>query len=417
MVVENSRQSRTIRAMLSSVDSSMYRPCVIALFTVAIAALPSDAQDGARHAPPPTPVRVEVVRETMLAPRKRVFGELRASQRSTLAVEEPGIVREMLAREGDIITQGDAIARLDATRMDLELLLHASNRAAMQAALVEQQAICARAHRDLQLLRLAEAAGGTNAREVADAESEVSIAQAKIALAQANLEILNASGALLEERLRDHVVRAPFTGVVTKKHVDAGAWLAEGAAVVDLQATDKLEAWFEVPQELFEQALVQVELLQHTSEASASMLGAIQIRDALDHSIVVRSLRVVPAIDPRSRSFSAILDVESSGAKLAAGFALTGFIPTGASAPRLVISRDSIVHGDAGPFVYVVRDGIAVPLQIRIDFPMGDEVAIEAVGLTAGSSIIVEGNERLTPMSRVAPIVAATITPATGDSK
>ncbi len=373
----------------------------------------SFAQEEPSHAPPPTPVRVETVREGLLAPRKRVFGELRAAQQSTLAFQESGIVRELLVREGQAVLEGMVIARLDATRIGLELRVNAANRALASTVILEQEAVLARAVRDLALIKKAESVGGTNVREVADSESDLSIAQAKLEAAHASLAVEAASLAVLEQRLRDHELRAPFAGVITKRHADTGAWLGEGAAVVDLQATDHLRAWLEVPQEFYEPMLAFTKAAPEQSRASggeeqAHGSSAIEIRDALDHPLQTTTVSFVPSVDPRSRSFPVILDVRADGAKLAAGIALTGFIPSGALANRLIVSRDAVLHGDAGPFLFVVRDDVAVPLQVRIDFPIGDDVAIEADGLTVGSRVVTEGNERLIPMSRVAPIADAT---------
>ena len=142
-----------------------------------------------------------------------------------------------------------------------------------------------------------------------------------------------------------------------------------------------------------------------------------EVSDALDLSLPVSALRVIPAIDSRSRSFAAILDVPNPDAILPAGLALTGFIPTLEPMPRLVVSRDAIMHGDAGPFLFVVRDGLAVPLQVRIDFPVGEDVVIDVSGLRAGEAVVIEGNERLLPMSKVAAVSSTSSPVATGASK
>jgi len=89
------------------------------------------AQEGAPSGPPPTPVRVANATEESLAPRKRVFGELRASKRSTVAAEEGGIVREVLVREGELAQEGAVLVRLDDARVKLEI---AANAAALDAA-------------------------------------------------------------------------------------------------------------------------------------------------------------------------------------------------------------------------------------------------------------------------------------------
>ncbi len=397
--------------------------CGAALALVTVASVHAHLQEGAPHAPPPTPVRVAPVREESLAPRKRVFGELRAAHRSSLALLEQGIVQKMLVREGQVVKKGEVLAALDTARINIAMHVHASTIRAAHATLVEQDAVLVRVERELGLLESAQAAGGTNPLEVSDAQSAVSIALAQIELAKANIAVLDATAGLLQTRLADHVLYAPFDGVVTKRHVEVGSWLAEGAAVVELQATDKLEAWFDIPQELYPFVMVQRAYMDAQRELGAMPELApierrmMEVSDALDLSLPVSALRVIPAIDSRSRSFAAILDVPNPDATLPAGLALTGFIPTLEPMPRLVVSRDAIMHGDAGPFLFVVRDGLAVPLQVRIDFPVGEDVAIDASGLRAGEAVVIEGNERLLPMSKVAAVSSRSSPVATGASK
>ena len=80
-----------------------------------------------------------------------------------------------------------------------------------------------------------------------------------------------------------------------------------------------------------------------------------------------------------------------------------------ATAPRIVIPKDAILRGDASPFVYVVRGGVAMPVNVRIAFPLGDDVALEPGAIAAGDEVVTEGNERLlgpTPVAPIAPSVA-----------
>jgi len=49
---------------------------------------------------------------------------------------------------------------------------------------------------------------------------------------------------------------------------------------------------------------------------------------------------------------------------------------------------------------------------VRIAFPAGADVALEPGSLEEGAQVVVEGNERLRPMSPVAPIAAPVAAPA-----
>jgi hypothetical protein len=53
----------------------------------------------------------------------------------------------------------------------------------------------------------------------------------------------------------------------------------------------------------------------------------------------------------------------------------------------------------------MVDKGVAIPVPVRIAFPVGDSVALEgASALVAGAQVVVEGNERLMPMAKVVPV-------------
>lgn len=362
------------------------------------------AGDGAPHGPPPTPVKVAEAKEESLAPRKKVFGELRASKRSTVAAEEGGIVREVLVREGEVAEAGAVLVRLDDTRVKLEIAANAAGLEAARATVGEREATVGREERALELLRKAQAQGGTNPREMSDAESDLAVARAQLAQARAAVKVTEQQGALLAKRAADLEIRAPYAGVVTARHADVGAWVADGGALVDFVGTQGLEAWFEVPQELLAPAMAMVaESAKRTQRAVP-----IEIQAATGASVIAVGIRVVPEIDPRSRTFRTVLRVMDADpgepTVLASGLALTAFVPAGAAVPRVVIPKDAVVRGDAGAFVFVVRGGVAMPVSVRIAFPMGDRVALEPGSLEAGAQVVTEGNERLMPMTPVAPV-------------
>ena len=368
------------------------------------------AQDGAPKGPPPSPVKVAEVREDQLAPRRKVFGELRAARHATVAAEEAGIVRELLVQEGSIVAVGDVLARLDGTRLTLERKIFDANMAVARANLAERELTERRASRDLELLRRAAAQGGTNPREIADAESNVAVAAAQVSQAKAAIAAIECQIELLVQRIADLEIRAHFAGTVTKRHAEAGAFIPEGGAVVDLSETAKLEGWFDVPQELFIAA-------RELSARASGDVASIAIRSTTGADVVGTAMRVIAEIDVRARTFHAVVAVDNTSGTLAPGLALEAFVPQGAPQRWLLVPKDALVYQGTATSVYVVESGLARPVPVRVSFPIGDVVAIEpttaeAAGLRAGVSVVVEGNERLMPMSPVVPVAAGV--PQTG---
>jgi RND family efflux transporter MFP subunit len=387
----------------------MVRVLIPTLLSLALSFV-ATAQDGvpedAPKGPPPTPVKVAAAREESLAPRRKVFGELRAQRRTTVAAEEAGIVRELLVGDGARVRAGAPIARLDGARLDLELRILEANAAVARANLVERELGQARSARDLELLKRAAAEGGTNPRELADAESDLAVAAALVTQSQAAIAVIEQQAALLAERRRDLEIVAPFDGVVTKRHYEAGAWIAAGGPVVELVDSSHLEAWFDVPQEMF--AIAQRLATAESQADGASELRALEIQATTGARVEATGIRVVPEIDAQTRTFHAIAVVREDPGNLAAGLALNAFVPQGPAAPYTLVPKDALVYQGVNTSVFVVRGGVAVPTPVRVAFPVGDDVALEAGAVATGDMVVVEGNERLIPGSAVAPIAAST---------
>lgn len=377
----------------------MFRPliCVVLSLLSARAAL---AQDGAPKGPPPTPVRVAEAKVESLAPRKKVFGELKASKRSTIAAEEGGIVREIVVREGERADAGAVIARLDDARVKLAIAANDAAHEAAQSTLDEREATVGREERHLTLMKRAELGGGTNPREMADAESALAVARAQYAQAKAALMVIEQQGALLAKRLKDLEVRAPYAGAVTKLHVDQGAWVGDGGAVVDFVGVDAFDGWFDVPQEMLGAAN---ELVQKAATKTERAVP-VEIQTTAGVPIVAVGIRVVPEIDPRSRTFHAVTRIMRGDAPLADGLALVAYVPQGAPQQWTLVPKDALVYQGTNASLFVVQNGVAMPVQVRVAFPMGDLVALEAGAVAAGAQVVIEGNERLIPMSAVVPV-------------
>lgn len=390
------RDARFVR----SSDVTTLAMLAVALLFLAFLAVPvSWAQDGAPQGPPPTPVKVAEVREEPLAPRRKVFGELRAARRTTVAAEEGGIVREMLVREGSAVSQGDVLARLDGTRLELERAALESSILAARATLVERELAEARRLRDRELLAQAAEKGATNPRELADAESELAIARAQVAQAKAAIAVIERQAELLSRRIADLTVRSPFAGTVTLRHAEAGAYIAEGGAVVDLSETARLEGWFDVPQELLDAAVA-------LAARSTQGVSGVEIRTSSGTPVRGAGIRVIPEIDPRSRTFHAVVSTDPGKGALAPGLALEAYVPQGAPSAWTIVPKDALVYQGVNTSVFVVRGGVAVPVPVRVAFPLGDDVALDAAAISKEDVVVVEGNERLIPGSAVAPIPA-----------
>lgn len=356
---------------------------------------------------PPAMVRTATVAAEDLAPRRSVTAELRAPRTSTVAGIEAGIVEEVLVVEGDAVAAGDLLVRLDPVRVRLDLEVARAQASASEADLREREAEERQAIRDLELVERSRASGAVSEREILNSTSARDIAAARVDRARKDLAVARARIDLLAQRLEDLAIRAPFDGVVTARLVEVGQWLAPGGGVATLVELDRLEAWLAVPQTVVDAAAADV-----AGGRPLDLKGVFLRIDATGEVMRLGELRIVPEVARSGRSFTAIGAIANPGRRLLPGMSATAFVPLGEPRAWITLPKDAVLFRETGPIAWVLRgapDGprMAMPLPVDLAFPLGDRWAIHAGGLAAGDEVVVEGNERLMPMSPVMPLPAA----------
>ncbi len=352
------------------------------------------AQDGG---PPPTPVRVAPVVERLVQDRLSLTGEVRASLKSTVAADVEGRVLEVGVREGESVAAGAILARLDDTAPRLSLARLEARGLAAAAVTDVRQAELDRAELDLSRLEQLAADRASRPRELDDARAAVAVARARLAEAKADRQVIEAEAAIVADELADAVIRAPFDGVVIRRHTDPGRWMERGGEVVDLVARGRYQIWLDIPQRL--------------RPALASEDATVGVRvDAADRSWPPARPVIVPLVDPEARTFPAYLWVDDPSGLLADGMSATGSVPAGQAARRTLVPRDALLQNAAGFYVFVVRETgqgppSAMPATVRVLFDLDELVAVSGP-LSEGDLVVVEGNERLFPMMPVTPVPA-----------
>lgn len=173
-----------------------------------------------------------VQQESYTMPR-RYAGLVLSRQSSEIGFERPGEVVNLSVDEGEHVSAGMAIARLDTTLLEAE-------RSELQAQAAE---IEARLTLNASRLRRTHA---LDERGFA-AEQQLDELSAERAALSAQLDRVGAGLNGNERRLAQSVLRAPFAGNVSRRFVDQGAVVAAGTPVVRLIEAEALEARVGIP--------------------------------------------------------------------------------------------------------------------------------------------------------------------------
>jgi len=292
-----------------------------------------------------------------------------------LRAQVAGSVRKTYALPGQKVAAGDLLVRLE-------------NRELGQAARSAQVAVSnAQTNVDLavaQLNRLRQLYEvGTIARRDLE-QAEQGVADARSALAQAR-----ATEAETSKRLRDALVRAPFAGWISARHVSQGDVVQVGAALytlVDL-GTNELVG-FLPPQQA---AAVRVEM-----PVEVQLVGSErELTGVVD--------RINPSTERTTRQVAIYVSFGEQGRTLRAGSFAEGRVIVERTR-ALAIPESALERTSQGASVAVVRAGVVqhvavVPCILDVD---GGLVEIRS-GLEPGDWVLLGAARQLTSGSRVEP--------------
>lgn len=346
-----------------------------------LAALPVFFLFAATGAGVAQPLRVELERAELrpFVLELALSGTIEAWNSIDLGFRQGGRVVEVLVAEGDSVSPGQDLARLDPVQHDQALKVA---QAGLNAALASEAQ--ARQASDRAEEMLARGVGTRVARD--DAHREFSAALGGVQQARTNLD-------LARRALEDTVLRAPSRAVVTRRDMAPGLVVGAAQAVLGLASVDGLEAVFNAPDH---------PLLQ-------GAMGTRVRLDILDIDIPQLTgivTEISPLVNARTGTVTvrARLDDIPEGVRLM-GAAVRGHLlireSSGIAVPWTALTR----AGDA-PAVWVVdQQGVAGLQPVEILYFSDDDVYLSK-GVSAGQMVVGAGAQLLYPGRHVIPLKA-----------
>ncbi|MBN8738706.1 MAG: hypothetical protein BGP24_12305 [Lysobacterales bacterium 69-70] len=318
---------------------------------------------GCGAAPPAPTAAAKVTFTTVTAAaragdRERIWdGVVDAVDKATLSAQTGGRVVELPFDVNDYVKAGQVVVRF--TDVEQE-----SGRRQADAALRAAEA----GAREAQLAY-------TRAKEMLDrkliAQAAFDQAAARHEAAKATLEAARAAVRGAGEQVDYTVVRAPYSGILTERHVRIGETVRPGQALVSGLSLARLRVEAEIPQG---------DVAAIRDHASAAVL--------LDDGrrIQARQVVIFPYADPRTHSFRVRVELPEAETGLQPGMTAKVAFAIG-TAERLLIPAGALVRRGELTAVYVVDAADRVTLrQLRPGQRFGDEVEVLA-GLAPGERI------------------------------
>ena len=332
-------------------------------------------------------VGVESVRKVAVTQTVPVIGHLVALKVGDIAARIAGPLEATFVEVGDRVKAGQKLCRLNVDTLQADLVLAKSELAEAKADLAIAKAEAAQAHallRRLQGLRKSAAFSGAR---LEDAELRHSVALSKISKAKARMTTKASAVARRALDVRDATVRAPYDGVIMRTYAEVGAYVRNGDKLFRLIGDTQLEVAADVPQS-------RLQSLRVGRTVNVRLGGGKQLKAS------VRA--VLPSENPltRTRAVRMTIIAQKTFEGLAEGQSATVDVPVRAARRILSVHKDAILKKPSGDIVFVVKDGAAQPRKVQLGEAIGPRLEVLG-GLKDGDVVVIRGNERLRPGSKV----------------
>jgi RND family efflux transporter MFP subunit len=182
----------------------------------------------------------------------------------------------------------------------------------------------------------------------------------------------------LEIELEKKIIRAPFDGIVIKRHVDRGEWISEGDTVAIIGKDDTIDIVAEIPERFIQ--YIKTGMQVSVTANGSNFFGTV--------------IAIVPRGDVATRTFPIKIRTPNEHA-LIEGMSARVILPTGNVAPALMVPRDAVISKFGQNVVYAVVDAKSNMIPVQIVGYDGLSAGVESRELAEDMLVVVDGNERL----------------------
>jgi membrane fusion protein (multidrug efflux system) len=314
------------------------------------------------------PVMVATVSRQDVADRIQATGQLTAKASATIAAQVTGQVAAILSREGDAVEAGSVLLVIDPERRQLEV----ANAEAQLAKAKAELAVASRNYERTKSLSRGNAASEARLDEV----------RTRRLLASSTSNGAAAQLGLARRALEDSTVRAPFSGLIARRHVSVGEYLTAGTPLFDLVALDPIEVEF---------TLAEID----SSKVAIGHPVEVSLAPYPDEIFSATVSMISPTIDPRTRTLLVKAELPNPDGRIRPG--LFAHTDLGVSQRRdaIVVPEEAIVQRADGAVIFRLEAGERVQ-RIVVKTGVSDDGWIEIQeGLQHGDRVVVRGQSRL----------------------
>lgn len=302
-------------------------------------------------------------------------GSLAPLAQATVKSKTSGIVLESGLREGMKVAEGQVLARLD--------------NADQAARVAQQQAMLDEANARLAMAVKNNVNSQALLKQNYISQNNYDVTQNSVALAQAAVKSAQAQLQLTRNALNDTSIRSPMSGIISKRHVQAGEKLSPDMPVFTIVNLSQLTLEAQVPASEIPRVKVGQEV--------QFKVDGFQGRD-----FAGKVARISPTAEMGSRSMLVYISVDNADHALSGGMFAKGAITTKKSNVMPIIPLAALRKDKEQDIVYKIEDGKVVAQPVKLGLRNEDDGIVEVTdGLKGGATLVIGKLEGVKPGVKV----------------
>lgn len=345
------------------------------------------AADSAAQVPPPLVATMEITPEKVPV-QATYMGQTAGYLSATVSAQVGGILKRRTYTEGDYVTKGQILFEIDPASYQAAL-----DQARGQLTMAQTQYNNAKREYD-RILPLY----SRNAVSQRDRDN----AQAAYDSAKAQVETAKASVDQAEIQLGYTSVVAPISGYTSSESVTEGNLIAPGTPLTTINQTDPMYVNFSIPSSemrMSKRLVAERRAAMTMQEAYASM----QLLEGERYQHIGKVSFVDTRVDPATSAVHARAWFPNPDRSLMPGQYAAVTISGMTLIDAMMVPQNAVLQTAQGTMVYVVDKENKVQLvPIRLGEIFGNEFLLDG-GLEPGTTIVVEGINKVRPGSPISP--------------
>ncbi len=320
-----------------------------------------------------TPVKVLEVKLETFVQTMNLVGTIQAKREVVITAEISGKVIRLFADEGDKVSRGQLIVRLDDENIKLQIMQ-------ARARVKEIEANLEDSRKNLERFEKLFAAQNISKTALEREQLKVQVQAAQLSSAKANLEIL-------KKKQRDTKIISPISGSIAKLDIEVGEFIANGTPVVTIVDISEMEIGVGVPQ----MDVVYVKKGKVVEVYPQAFPG--QKFNGYVTSVGVKA-------NFRTLTFDTKVSIENPDERLKPGMAANVVMEGKVYENAILIPQEAVVERFGEKVVFVVVDDQAFEKAVVTEGVSKGRVLISS-GLKSGDKIVVVGQKGLRNKSKV----------------